>query len=139
MSVKAECASCGVQYRLDDRHRGTRVVCRNCGEKIRVPGSSTHKKRKRKGTKKGSKVAVILTLSFFGVAMLGVGTFFLLEWATEERSTEGEREKDSAIKARVLKGHTAPVLDVSISPDSRWLVTASFDNTARLWDLLLRA
>ena len=28
-----------------------------------------------------------------------------------------------------------PVYAVAISPDNRWLVTGSYDKTARLWDL----
>jgi WD40 repeat protein len=33
-----------------------------------------------------------------------------------------------------LKGHTRPVLGVSFSPDSRRLVSASYDETIRIWD-----
>ncbi len=35
----------------------------------------------------------------------------------------------------VLRGHEDAVIAVAISPDNRWLVTGSLDNTARLWDL----
>jgi WD40 repeat protein len=35
----------------------------------------------------------------------------------------------------VLRGHDGWVDAVAISPDSRWLVTGSWDKTARLWDL----
>ena len=34
-----------------------------------------------------------------------------------------------------FKGHTADVWDVDISPDGKYLITASDDKTARLWDL----
>jgi WD40 repeat protein len=34
-----------------------------------------------------------------------------------------------------LTGHQGPVRDVIFSPDGRWLVTVSDDNTARLWDV----
>ncbi|MFO1430069.1 MAG: WD40 repeat domain-containing protein [Candidatus Competibacteraceae bacterium] len=34
-----------------------------------------------------------------------------------------------------LKGHTQPIRAVAISPDNHWLVTASDDMTALLWDL----
>ena len=33
-----------------------------------------------------------------------------------------------------LEGHTAPVVGVAFSPDGRRIVTASLDNTARIWD-----
>jgi hypothetical protein len=35
----------------------------------------------------------------------------------------------------VLRGHEGAVDAVAISPDNHWLVTASVDRTARLWDL----
>jgi WD40 repeat protein len=34
-----------------------------------------------------------------------------------------------------LRGHEGIVTAVGFSPDNRWVVTGSFDNTARLWDL----
>ena len=33
----------------------------------------------------------------------------------------------------VLRGHDELVSAVGISPDNRWLVTGSYDNSARLW------
>ena len=38
-------------------------------------------------------------------------------------------------RSRVLKGHTHWIWSVAFSPDGRWLVTGSFDDTTRLWDL----
>jgi WD40 repeat protein len=35
----------------------------------------------------------------------------------------------------ILRGHDGPVRAVAISADNRWLVTGSWDKTARLWDL----
>jgi WD40 repeat protein len=43
--------------------------------------------------------------------------------------------KDPAANPVVLSDHNGPVYGVAISPDNRWLVTGSSDNTARLWDL----
>lgn len=46
---------------------------------------------------------------------------------------------DSLHKPHKLHGHDAEIRKTAISPDSRWLVTASWDSTARLWDLNLPA
>ncbi len=35
----------------------------------------------------------------------------------------------------VLRGHESGVNSVAISTDNRWVLTGSFDNTARLWDM----
>jgi WD40 repeat protein len=35
----------------------------------------------------------------------------------------------------VLRGHDKSVTAVAISPDNRWVVTSSSDNTTRIWDL----
>jgi WD40 repeat protein len=35
----------------------------------------------------------------------------------------------------VLRGHEDEIWAAEISPDRHWLVTGSFDHTARLWDL----
>ena len=39
--------------------------------------------------------------------------------------------------SRVLSGHTRlRYLSVALTPDGKWALTGSLDNTARLWDLL---
>jgi cytochrome c len=36
---------------------------------------------------------------------------------------------------KVLEGHTAPIVALSVSPDGAWLASAAWDNTVRLWPL----
>ena len=42
---------------------------------------------------------------------------------------------DPAAGPIVLRGHEDRINAVAISPDNHWLVTGSWDSTARLWDL----
>jgi WD40 repeat protein/serine/threonine protein kinase len=48
-------------------------------------------------------------------------------------SPDGLRKKD--IQVQTLRGHTDGVLSVRFSPDGRQLLSGSYDNTARLWDV----
>src|SRR6185503_15730649 len=36
---------------------------------------------------------------------------------------------------RVFNGHTERVLEGAFSPDSKWVITVSWDRSARLWDV----
>ena len=36
---------------------------------------------------------------------------------------------------QVLDGHTAPIVDLAVSPDGQWLASASWDHSVRLWPL----
>jgi len=42
---------------------------------------------------------------------------------------------DTRTVVREFPGHQAPITDITFSSDSRWLVTASLDCTAKVWDL----
>jgi WD40 repeat protein len=42
---------------------------------------------------------------------------------------------DDGTRTRLLAGHSGPVYAMAPSPDGRWLVTGSSDQTARLWRL----
>jgi WD40 repeat protein len=55
---------------------------------------------------------------------------------TASRSGEGAiwRLAEPAEPAHRLVGHAGEILDVCLSPDEAWIVTASADNTARIWD-----
>jgi WD40 repeat protein len=41
---------------------------------------------------------------------------------------------DWGLCLRTLEGHSESVLSVAVSGDSRWVVTGSGDNTAKIWD-----
>ncbi|WP_437537469.1 AAA family ATPase [Sorangium sp. So ce726] len=43
--------------------------------------------------------------------------------------------RDSEELVRTLEGHTNPVLDVAVTSDGRFAVSASFDKTLKVWDL----
>jgi WD40 repeat protein len=55
---------------------------------------------------------------------------------TVSRSGEGAiwELAEPAEPTHRLLGHTGEILDVCLSPDEAWIVTASADNSARIWD-----
>lgn len=42
---------------------------------------------------------------------------------------------DTKVVIRKFEGHSAKINDVTFSPDSRWLVSASMDATIKIWDI----
>jgi WD40 repeat protein len=38
---------------------------------------------------------------------------------------------------RTLEGHSEPVTSVAVTPDSKWVVSASWDHTLKVWDLVI--
>ncbi|MBF0313452.1 MAG: hypothetical protein HQK52_08545 [Oligoflexia bacterium] len=55
-----------------------------------------------------------------------------------EEKLEEEKRLNPVIKEvqfeKDLKGHTNSVRSANFSPDGKWIVTASWDNTAKLWE-----
>ncbi len=75
------------------------------------------------------------------LAVGGTGSFEVEDnsvrlWDLKELS---RAERDSPARAAeqpiVLRGHLGPVLAVAVTPDCRWVVTGSDDETVRLFDL----
>ncbi|MBV8173651.1 MAG: hypothetical protein JO151_03690, partial [Verrucomicrobia bacterium] len=52
-----------------------------------------------------------------------------------EVAEQSLREALGFIGGRLLGRAEGPIGTVAISPDNRWVVTGSWDKTARLWDL----
>lgn len=44
-------------------------------------------------------------------------------------------DSDTKAIVRMFKGHTSMINDVTFSPDSRWLISASMDSTIKVWDI----
>ena len=51
MSIEVSCNDCEMSYRLPDRYAGKRCRCRECGTRIRVPGTDAAAKPKAKKAK----------------------------------------------------------------------------------------
>lgn len=72
-----------------------------------------------------SSFANIIRLASDGSFLVGVShdfTVFVLDGATYQQ-------------IQTMPPHAAPILDLALSPDDRWLVTTSEDSTTRVWNL----
>jgi guanine nucleotide-binding protein subunit beta-2-like 1 protein len=58
----------------------------------------------------------------------------LIIWDIEEKK-ETDEEKEWGHPKKVLKGHSHFISDLTLSQDSRYALTGSWDGTLRLWDL----
>lgn len=60
----------------------------------------------------------------------------------EENTKEGEEDVYEEIikKQRKFKlcGHTDAIFSISISPDKKYIISGSYDQTVRLWSILTR-
>ena len=67
------------------------------------------------------------------VCLLLVGVVGCGESEQVAQQPSGESEQ---AKELTLEGHSGPVLSVSFSPDGKRIVSGSFDNTLKAWDVL---
>lgn len=86
MSITATCPECGEDHRLDEKHAGRRIRCRECGEPVDVPGERPRRKRdreehdrpRRAARKRGSGRRWILVGSIAGGLLLVVGLLVVM-------------------------------------------------------------
>jgi len=55
-------------------------------------------------------------------------------WDIQEKS-DTDQDKEWGIPKKILRGHSHFIEDITLSQDSRYALTASWDGTLRLWDL----
>jgi len=90
----------------------------------------------------------IITIAGFvvGIFLVAGGVYF---WLQPKENTAGAPEagKKDAVAKRpdanavvaettvTLKGHSGQVYSVAFNPDGKWIVSGSFDETVKVWDL----
>jgi hypothetical protein len=89
-----------------------------------------------------AKVAFSRELASTAIGQLEVDPELSLLLATEAVETEYTVQAEDALRQALaspwratLRGHTDRVNSVAYSPDGQWIVTASLDGTARVWDV----
>jgi WD40 repeat protein len=74
-----------------------------------------------------------------GACLLGIapGQEKSVSPAKEDAKADGKNIANPSLPGlvAVLRGHVEPVYALAFSPDGRFLVTGSFDNTLKLWDV----
>ncbi len=81
--------------------------------------------------------------AIYGVAFTPNGEYIITAGGTppwinakaNDYTVEIWQADDPTLPPISLTGHEGYITDVTISPDGRWLITASWDNTSRVWDM----
>src|SRR5690606_36726417 len=85
------------------------------------------------GVKLSGEHGVAIRVAKFAPA---IDDSILVAVGDDSQAVSWHRDDQSGWQAsRSLRGHTAPIYALSLSPDGRWVATGSEDQTIRSWDL----
>ena len=95
----------------------------------------------RKTAEAESRISISRELAAAAIGQLEVDPELSLLLAVEAVETAYTEQAEDALRQALaspwrttLRGHTGPIYSAAYSPDGRWIVTASRDGTARVWD-----